>query len=235
MSQIIKFHDISGKVPEEYWSVPAVLNLPEWYSRMESYVGNQKYPPPGATGKTMGTAKKCMPLFDAITAGYLIRLHADVLVRKIDGLTFFQWPTGDPISFQSIDQIKNYPGQDGRRSDYPKFSHNWSIQTPAGYSVMITSPIHRDNVFTLMEAVVDTDSYHLPIAFPFTLKDENFEGLIPAGTPIAQVIPFKRTDWKSEIISSEKLSGPAQKTRQATMSVFINGYKNKLWSRKSYK
>ena len=44
--------------------------------------------------------------------------------------------------------------------------------------------------------MVDTDKYPIPVHFPFLLK-KNFEGLIKQGTPIIQVIPFKRESWKS--------------------------------------
>jgi len=39
----------------------------------------------------------------------------------------------------------------------------------------------------------------------------NFEGLIPKGTPVIQVIPFKRDNWKSNIY--DKVS-PVFKTKK---------------------
>ena len=54
--------------------------------------------------------------------------------------------------------------------------------------------MHRESVFTIMDGIVDTDSYNALVNFPFFLNDWSYEGLIPAGTPMAQVIPFKRED-----------------------------------------
>jgi hypothetical protein len=45
-----------------------------------------------------------------------------------------------------------------------------------------------------MAGIVDSDKYHGAGNIPFFLKEE-FEGLIPKGTPYAQIIPIKRAEW----------------------------------------
>jgi hypothetical protein len=71
------------------------------------------------------------------------------------------------------------------------------------------------------------------VALPFTLKDPDYEGLIPAGTPIAQVIPYKRDEWSLEFGGEKdkeeiaKLSWRLRKLKQFR-------YKNSYWKRKSY-
>jgi hypothetical protein len=54
-----------------------------------------------------------------------------------------------------------------------------------------------------LPAIVDTDKHPIMVNFPFFLK-ENFSGVIPYGTPIVQVIPFKRENWKSKFSISAK-------------------------------
>jgi hypothetical protein len=41
----------------------------------------------------------------------------------------------------------------------------------------------------------------MPVLFPFMMKN-NFSGVVPAGTPVVQIVPFKRDDWKSNVYDS---------------------------------
>ena len=79
MAQIIKFTDTIG-VPEEYKPVPASKIIPDWYKNLESYISGEKRPDGNAS--TTATAKRCMPIFDAISGGYLILTHSDLWVSQ---------------------------------------------------------------------------------------------------------------------------------------------------------
>ena len=58
--------------------------------------------------------------------------------------------------------------------------------------------------------------------------------MIPAGTPIAQIIPFKRENWKLEKGNKKDIQKMNNNTR-LLQSSFIDRYKNKFWQKKSYK
>ena len=45
--------------------------------------------------------------------------------------------------------------------------------------------------------IIDTDSLKTFANSPFVIK-EGFEGIIEKGTPMFQIIPFKRDSWKAE-------------------------------------
>ena len=77
MTQKIKFSNNSG-YKDLLKPVPAYTMVPEWYKKTESYIGGEKKPT--ESGDTLATIKRCMPVFDAISAGYLILLPADVWV-----------------------------------------------------------------------------------------------------------------------------------------------------------
>jgi hypothetical protein len=97
-------------------------------------------------------------------------------------------------------------------------------------------PAHSGNkYFTVLEGFVDTDAYSAPVNFPFVLNDIDFEGLIPAGTPMVQVIPIKRDSWQKEIASVEKSEAIFTKQRLSVRSVFTNGYKLFYRARKTFK
>ena len=66
------------------------------------------------------------------------------------------------------------------------------------------------------------------------MNDTTFEGLIPKGTPIAQVIPFKRDSWEMEIGSTEDQKSSHQ-IRLQLESKFFDIYKTMWWNKKEYK
>jgi hypothetical protein len=209
---------------------PASSLIPDWYKDTESYIGGTKKP--NGSGGTMATIKRCMPVFDAITAGYIIESPADVYVSIRDGQQYFEWSSFELISFHPIDQAPIHP--DRKQYAYPKWNNPWAINTPKGYSTLFVQPFHRESVFTILPGVVDTDQYSAPVNFPFVINDPSFEGLIPMGTPIAQVIPLKRDSWKMKPGNQEDLVRQATVT-QRLQTKFFDRYKNMFWSKKEYK
>jgi hypothetical protein len=85
-----------------------------------------------------------------------------------------------------------------------KFTSPYVIKTPPGYSCIFTHPFNQVSPFLTLTGVVDTDMHPLAVQFPFLmLKD--WEGTIKAGTPIVQIIPFKRDDWNHSVNKPNKL------------------------------
>jgi hypothetical protein len=209
---------------------PASQLIPEWYKEMSSYIDDKKIPQ--LDGNTNATIKRCIPVFDAITAGYIIELPGDVYVRIVDGQQYFSWTNFDLVKFHSTDQAPNHPER--KPYSYPKWINPWAIKTPNGYSTMFIQPMHRESVFTILPGIVDTDTYTASVNFPFVINDPNFEGLIPKGTPIAQVIPFKRESWKMEFGSEKELYDDKQVVIKLSTK-FFDKYKTMFWHRKEYK
>lgn len=209
---------------------PASKFIPDWYKNLESYIGGQKKP--DGKGSTAVTSKRCMPLFDAITAGYIITLPTDVYVSVKDGVQYFEYPSFTLVEFHPIEQAPNHPLQN--QYPYPKWMNPWSIKTPKGYSTLFVQPFHRESVFTILPGVVDTDTYSAPVNFPMVINDPNFEGMIPKGTPIAQVIPFKRESWKIKFGAKKEFINQAQ-TNMKLQTKFFDRYKTMFWNRKEYK
>jgi hypothetical protein len=90
-------------------------------------------------------------------------------------------------------------------------------------------------VFTILPGVVDTDQYKAPVNFPFVLNEaDKFEGLIPAGTPMAQVIPFKRDSWQMELGSQEEFKEQLKVTNKLRTK-FFDSYKTQYRQLKEYK
>jgi hypothetical protein len=222
-----KFLDLDLDMP-----VPASSMLPDWYKKTENYVTDAKVP---IEGKPSGTIKKCIPVFDSISAGYFILLPTDLYCESNgDGNFTFQWPSFDIIEFHGIDQAKLYPMKNKEVGAVAKFVNPWGIKTPKGYSILVTTPQHRDLPFTILPGIIDTDKYINPINFPFIINDKNFNGIIPKGTPIAQIIPFKRDSWKMSI--GNKKDGKQLLNMNNRLSLeFFDKYKRLWWNKKVYK
>lgn len=225
----------TGGVDEAYTPKPASQFIPEWYKKLESYIGGNKKPI--GDGTTSATAKRCMPIFDAITGGYILVSASDVFVsQKQDEngnkIPWYEWSSHGLIHFHPIEQAPEHPAMNGFA--YPKWINYWAIKTPEGYSTLFVQPFHRESVFTILPGVVDTDRYTAAVNFPFTLNDPTFEGLIPAGTPIAQAIPFKRDSWEMELGNLQDYQEQIKVTNKLT-SKFFDRYKTMFRVNKEYK
>lgn len=225
----IKFTDVTGLTPDQFKPVPAKQEIPEWLKKMTPYTDKEFKVEDSV--KTNQTAKRCIPMLDAVMMGYIIRLTHDLYVTQSEVGPYFQWRSGLGVDFHSSAQIPTHlQGMMGR--NVPKLISPWSIETPAGYSTMFVPPLNsEENVLVPFSGVVDTDTYLTPVNFAFILED-GFEGIIHAGTPIIQAIPFKRESWKMELSSGE--TKKITKNKSAISSVFRNGYRKMFWSKKDY-
>jgi len=223
-----KMHDVS----DMYFPQPSSSFLPEWYKKTESYHGAQ-VKNLGFDLNTNATVKKCIPVFDALTSGYIIPTYADLWIkRNNDGHPVYLISDGPRIEYHPIIQAPYHPNMN--QFPYPKWINPWGIKTPPGYSVLFVQPFHRESVFTILPGIVDTDQYASPVNFPFVLNDINFEGLIPAGTPVAQVIPFQREEWQMEIGKQESLEEISKVTTKLRTR-FFDSYKAQYRQEKIYR
>lgn len=225
------------EVAKENPPVPASSNIPEWYKKTSSYFSDDGSKKPTLEGLKTATIKRCMPVFDAIGAGYLIPLAVDVYIHREekDGLInqTISWVSSNIIEFHPIEQANLHP-QASPGSNIPKFINPWIIKTPKGYSTLFIQPVHRPAPFQILPGLVDTDTYNVAVNFPFTIIDNNFEGLIPAGTPIAQAIPIKRDSWKSKFGTDKEVIKSVNIINKLNTK-FFDSYKTMFRQPKEYK
>jgi len=228
----IVFTKMIDRISDHYFPQPSSFFLPEWYKKTDNYTDIKK----NITQKneTNGTIKKCIPIFDALTSGYIIPTYCDLIIKKDEnGNRTFTTPIDTNIEFHSVEQAPYHPKASNQM--YPKWINPWGIKTPKGYSSLFIPPLHSLNeYFSILPGLVDTDKYNYSVNFPFVLNDPNFEGLIPAGTPMALVIPIKRDNWKS--ISGSNIERiKIFKQFDLLSSIFFDRYKNLFWEKKVYK
>jgi hypothetical protein len=176
--------------------IPAVQGLPDWFKAMPQQAFSEIL----QTEKF--TLKKCPPFIDAMTCGFLLPLVTDIRVEN----GMFSWdhdipagasmPAYSPMDFHDNSQLTGSPFFEEDRV-LVKFNSFWTVELPAGYSLLVTHPINRaDLPFVTVTGLVDADRYRDNfINFPARWRDPDFTGVVPKGTPLAQLVPVRRVDW----------------------------------------
>ena len=213
---------------------PASEYVPEWYKKAKSYTDPSGKKAPTIDGSPSVTVKRCMPLWDMMTAGYIIETPYDIYVRQTKDGPYFQWGEMQALQFQTMEQTQNHPWF--REPNYAvRILHPWSIKTPKGWSVLLMPPTHQEYLpLETVPGIVDTDTFSIPFNMFIRLSDPSFEGMIPAGTPFIQVIPFKRENWTSEL-GGDKEIAKYKADYAKFVTVFFDRYKRFWWSKKEYK
>jgi hypothetical protein len=209
---------------------PAKLYIPEWYkSAPPVQEKNITYGDHGIEGINI---KSCMPFIDSLTFGYIQESWMDINISENDGtVTYGQPLEPDLVGLRANNSIKSY------ENFYPLefiWKTYWRAKVPKGYSILITHPLNRiDLPFVTMSGVIDSDHfYHTPIgSIPFYVYN-SFSGTIPAGTPIFQIIPFKRDNWNLVKESFDFLS--TEKRKREIRKHISGGYKNNFRQKKNY-
>ena len=221
---------------------PAKFHVPDWYRDSPKSVTKEKElsDENGIAKMTseMATFKECIPFIDTLTSGYMLTLPATIRVyqqqNELGNLSpYIKWNVGwDLVDTQDSLTFPNYPVPQGCSSTGFRWLNNWKIETPAGYSSLIIHPLHRHDLpFYTLTGFIDTDKMPNAVVFPFFIK-EGFEGDIPMGTPIAQVIPVKRENWETE--KGEYHEDMPLIRKNNIKMLYVKTYKKLYWSKKSY-
>jgi len=176
---------------------PAKKLMPQWFKSMPR------------ENEDDDTVKKCIPFIDAMTAGYIITTHIDIILNQTpDGKLHLKylgdyhkklidkWP---PIETHPERQVPNSPLTS---STVLKYMNPWRISTPKNYSLIFTQLMNRyESKLIPISGLVDTDMYKNVVNIPFIHLDVYPGGPeihIPVGTPVCQIIPVKRDEWAAQ-------------------------------------
>lgn len=227
--------------------IPSLLNIPEWFKKLKDE-------------GDVPSVKSCMPFLDSLTAGYIIKLPVDLKIKhniidpetnKLDGdqyssvtktakdlFDLHNIKVNVHLEVHNTHQLQGSPlVEKNKHLPFHKFINPWTIKTPAGYSCLFTSPMNnKDDRFEIIPGIVDTDTFDLPVNFPFVINGDKYSSLdtiIERGTAIVQVIPFKRDNWKMKIEKEDKTTLQLRLMKHFTR--FKNMYKNFIWVKKKWK
>ena len=210
---------------------PAKNFVPQWYKDMPRFTGNTTSPQFDPKNLTV---KHCVPFLDGLTSGYMVPLQCDIIVNQLSDGPRLSWGDNSrpPLGVRSKEVAPLVPVPIG----YSSIDFVWHmpqiISLPKGYSALFTHPLNRlDLPFYSLSAVVDADWALGAGNLPFFMNT-TFEGVIPAGTPIVQILPFKRDDWESAI--DESLIKENDGYRWQTLTAASGWYKRTMRKKKSY-
>jgi hypothetical protein len=209
---------------------PAKNHIPDWYKKIPKWKNNEMF----EIDKGFNiTVKHCMPFLDSLTTGYMITLPHDLYIKNNNGLPVLTWNSiqfppklRDEVSDLRLIPFGHYP-----------IEYVWQTGVanliPDGYTMLITHPLNRHDLpFTTLSGIVDGGLVMNPIgSIPFYIK-KDFEGIIPQGTPIVQIIPFRQENWSSKITNG--LVKIAQQNQLKSNALIYGWYKKIYWKRKKY-
>lgn len=232
MGEVIKFHPLTEEVglvvpPPK----PAKLYLPKWYRDIQPVPEHKKKYDNGDL--TKHSVKNCMPFLDSMVSGYIQETWCDIHIGPDDnGNIRYNYPM-DPEIISARDSQAHVP--DGFMPIEFTWRQPYGVETPEGWSVIMTHPFnHTQLPYMTLTGIVDSDLYFrepFPNNFPFFLRN-GFNGIIPAGSPMFQIIPFKRAEWTHEVTEYDE---KANKRGYAPVrKAFQYGYRKAFWQRKSF-
>jgi hypothetical protein len=213
--RFLRFKTITFQPIDEYveatesYPISAANAMPEWYKKLPRFINNSDKPIKALGRKDV---KMCVPFRDAMVTGYMFVLPADIEIsRDVNGeISVFQ---NKQLAFNVVEvrgrlDINNQgygmPHPIGTDPVMFAWSASWGISTNKKDSVLVTHPLNRHDLpFVTTSGVIDSGYFSVAGNIPFFVK-EGFEGIIPKGTPIAQVIPYQRHSWKSNRVAPDR-------------------------------
>lgn len=166
--------------------------------------------------KEMGSIRTCYGTSDFISLGVTLPMWSNVSVRPASNGMDFELRC-DPIATVDGDGIVNriegfsassvsscpFTEQRKINGHYPKLVTPWLVKTAPGWSTLILPRILEPNPnYTVMPGVVHTDYYHVINIVLVVTTDQPFT--IPLGTPMYQLIPFKRNKRGTKILEGNE-------------------------------
>lgn len=219
--------------------VPASRIMPEWYSKADRFFKNPdgEYYKDENDGK-LPTWKACHSFMDSMISGYLLLTPCDIefYIGDQGHITCKIEDKKNANFCLPRDPMPEFYQPDGYYLHHFSWFVDWGIILEPGYSALYLTPMNRfDLPFVNTTGIIDNDVVHISGNLPFFLR-EGWTGILPAGTPYCQVFPFKRENWKSEIIVEDPKILPKKNHDNSMKYRVPNGgvYKNVDWHRKSY-
>jgi hypothetical protein len=168
--------------------VPARTEHPAWFRKLPGVDSSEL----SASNNGL-TVKRCLPFVDALNTGWLLPLAATVRLEISDEGR--QVVAGWELDREMVSPHGAFQAAGNPYEPRPvlKFHNPWTIRTPRGWSCLFAPPLNRPGaVVEVLSGVVDTDTYVAPVNLPFVALAGDGVHTIAKGTPLAQVIPFRR-------------------------------------------
>jgi|TARA_B110001454_G_C12678267_1_gene416802 hypothetical protein len=200
----IEFTAYSEDTVKNFKPVLAQRVKPDWWKRMRVQELVQ--------GQHVHTIRACPAMDDWTKMGWYLLANRDIGVINGNNPT-----DDDDVKFTTMDfeglsynssthphsqmgNVFNYmEPHEAPIKDAFKMKNPWNIVTPKGYSCFYLDPfLHQNKFFKTWQGIIDTDSFNKNIdnaqIIFYPVVSHSF--IIKKGTPLCQIIPFKRDEWK---------------------------------------
>jgi hypothetical protein len=213
--------------------------MPEWWKTAKVEMG--------IASDFVQTIRACPAMDDWTKSGYYILANRDIQIsngdERIKNTQNRNWGTvNDDGNYASpshpAEQMLNLfetVEHEGIKDAF-KFRNPWNIQTPPGYSVLFLDPfLFTGRAFCVWQGIIDTDRFknnqdNAQIILYPKVK-ESF--VIKKGTPILQILPFKREQWNASYQWQDAKT--AHENRTATSQLSNEEFDSMdTWARRGY-
>jgi hypothetical protein len=241
MKKIIKFVSnrpwLNGESPSR--PGPTSKSIPDWYRDADRYalmLGGQPWI--GEDGGKIPTWKACPAIYDSFITGYVYKTPCDIeFYIKEGGIVAAKILDKQYEDFvHARDPMSQFVPPLGYHENHFAWWSDWAVELPPGYSAIYSQPYNRfDLPFITTSGIIDNDKVSLPGTMPFFISKE-WVGILPAGTPYAQIIPFKRESWTSEVVieKPENLYSKNMKNSLKYRKPSGGVYQKDVWERRKY-
>lgn len=219
-----------------------IKTIPDWYKNGDRYAKNPvtgEYWEDPRDGGKIPTWKACPSVYDVMGSGYCYKTPCDIEFSE----SIYGQIQVKVLDDKNKDFIQIRPPMPGFKTPYGYHDHHfawwsdWAVELPEGYSALYTQPMNRFELpFLTTSGIIDNDKVHLPGSMPFFVA-KGFTGVIPAGTPYAQILPFKREHWTSEVDDSISYEDMVQKNMKNSEKYRVPDggvYQREVWERRKY-
>lgn len=209
----------------------AARTVPDWLKNMP-----MQRDVPNTQGGYIRTVKNCLPFLDAMNCGYVIPLRSTVHFFLKDRQTLeYHCPDfardGETVGGQPN---LGFEGAPFGQMVAVKFINHWVIKTPPGYSTLFLPLLNQFHLpFQVLSGLVDTDTYYRDVFLPaICLMQPGTRCVLERGTPLVQVVPFKRETWRS---ANGQLDIRAREASEARARENVHHYRDTNWQKKEFR
>lgn len=223
----IEFISTVNGLPEECLPYPSKKKLPKWIRCYDNFDNSRP------------TIRRCPGILDYAEMGYIVPLWADLKIDYDSSLMFLAPKFSVPWANALLHSKEQFRGTPLEAMSYPysnviKIEAPWRIRLSRGYSSLLVNPIYNDAhpSITAIPGCIDHDAFHTANIFVSFNLYGNGTVLIPRGTPLYQVLPFKRSVF-SYSVRTQTIEDSVDSAREGNMLGTLNKrYWRYFWQKK---
>jgi hypothetical protein len=183
----IHFYPSDDRLTENPPYINNAKTIPSWFRKIP---------------KSLGSIRSCTGTLDYLQVGATIPLWTNtkftpnfsnpwVWEVEMDNMPYAHAFGNEPFRYESTGECPMTSKREIKNGSYPKLVNPWYVRTAPGWSCLVIPMFFEPSTkYQIVPSIVHTDFYHSLNVVLNIYTDQSFE--IKAGTPMVQLIPFKR-------------------------------------------